>query len=275
MFPIGTQVSIVMSTANKKLSPRCGSIGYISGIGPTRFLAINYEEGLIVTPISIIFIKYGNENKLRRERRVVLNVIPIETCNSKQNAEKNIESLRRNFKKNSSFFKKLSEDSGVVCAGTIVPRNTFSNILKNEGIKNRAWVQSHIEHYHFNKVIPIILKQLKYSQKFIFQLLKDYSKLELQDVVLAIRTASTIYSVRNYANYLVTFKQMLLKLQIKHAGYDEFFNMYVKNFFDEEKSMQKEAIVNKYAVNKSRRIIATNMNKMSMALIKLNHSKGA
>lgn len=275
MFPIGTQVSIVMSTANKKLSPRCGSIGYVSGTGPTRFLASDHKKGMVVTPISIIFTKYGNEDRLRRERRAVLNVIPIETHDSEQSVEENLENLKKRFKKNFPFFKKQAENSATVCAGTIIPKDTFSNIIEDKEIKNKAWVQSHIEHYYFNKIIPDILKQLKYSQKFILQLLKDYSKLELQDVVLAIRAASTIYYVRNYANYLVAFKQILTKLQIKYAGYDEFFDMYVKDFFDKEKSIQKEAIVNKYAVNKSRRIIATNMNKMSVALIKLNHSKGA
>lgn len=274
MFPIGTQISIIMSTANKKLSPRCGSVGYVSGMGPTKFLTSNYEQGLVVTPISIIFTRYGNENRLRKEKRVVLNVIPIETHNSKQNAGESIKNLKKDFKRNHSFFKKEAENNGAICAAAIIPRDTFSNILENKEIKNKAWIQSHIEHYYFNKVMPDILKQLKYSQKFILQLLKDYSKLELQDIVLAIKAASTVYSIRNYANYLVAFRQTLTKsAQMKQVAYNEFFNMYVKDFFDEKKSIQKEAMVKVY--NKSRCITAANMNKMSAALIKLNHSKGA
>ena len=73
MFPIGTQITMLISTANKKLSPRRGSIGYVSGCGETTLLTKNYEKGLIATPIHIIFTKYGNESKLRKEKRVILN----------------------------------------------------------------------------------------------------------------------------------------------------------------------------------------------------------
>jgi len=276
MLPIGTQILVAMSTANKKLSPRCGSIGYVSGVGPTKFLTDNYENGLVATPISIIFTKYGNAYRLRRERRTILNIIPIEIHNLKQNAEENIETLKKNFKKRFAFFKKQAETAGAVCAGTIIPNNLFHNIVKSKRVEVESWVQSYIEHYYFNKMLPNALKQLNYSQEFVSQLLIDYSKLDLQDIIPAIRAASTIYSVRNYDNYLIAFEQTLTKSAAsKHMAYNMFFDMYVKDFFDKEKSILKEVMVKKYAVRRSHVITASNMNKMSAALIKLNHSKGA
>ena len=272
MLPIGTQVSVVMSTANKKLSPRCGSVGYVSGIGTSKFLSKDFSNGLITTPINIIFTKYGNENKFRKEKRVILNIIPIETQNNKQDTEANIKKLKDSFNKKHIFLKEHVVLNGATCAGTVIPNNTFRNITENSRIETEAWVQSYMMHYYFNTALARILKQLKYSPKFIVQLLKDYSKLELKEVILALRSASTIYNVRNYANYLIAFRRALTK---GITNQNEFFNMYVKDLFDKGKSIEKEEMVKKYANNKSQCITISNINKTSVALIKLNHSKGA
>jgi hypothetical protein len=275
MFPIGTQISVLMSTANKKLSPRRGSVGYISGTGRTKFLTDDYESGLVATPLSIIFTKYGNESKLRRERRVILNIIPIESTNTKQNAKKNIKVLEDNFNKRVSFFKKHAENNGAICSGTVIPNNSLYNIMKSDETEIRAWVQSHIDHYHFNKAVPNILKRLGYSQGFISILLRDYTELHLHDVITALRASVTTYNARNHASYLIAFKHMLSygKDYPGHIKQEEFFNMYIKDFFDKEKSKEKEEVVRKYSVRKSQCITATNMNEVSIAL--LNHSKGA
>lgn len=269
MFPIGTQISMLMSTASKKLSPRCRSIGYVSGLGRTRFITNDYKEGLVVTPISIVFTRYGNEKRLRKEKRVILNIIPIETYNPKQDVETDIKNLRNNLKKNTAFYKKQMDLDGAVCAGTIIPNNTTNNILENKKIEIGAWIQSHTDHYYFNRIMPDILKRLNYPQKFILQLLKNYSKLKLQDVVLAIRAGSTAYNTRNYANFLITFRQILTSVKTNmHRDYEDFFSLYIKDFFDEEKSIQKEVLVRKYSTNKTRHIAALNMNKISKTLMK-------
>ena len=269
MFPIGTQISMLMSTANKQLSPRRGSIGYVSGSGRTRFLTEDYLQGLVATPISIVFTKYGNEKKLRKEKRTVLNIIPIEIHNTKQNSEANIKNLKNNFKKKLSFFKKQMNLDGAVCAGTIIPYKSTYNILESKEVEISAWVQSHIKHYYFNKTMPNILRRLNYQQEFILQLLTDYSKLKLQDVVLAIRACSTTYNARNYTNFLIAFRQLLTTIELNtHRRHNNFFNLYIKDFFDEEKSIQKEVLVKKYSTSKTQHTTTSNMNKISKALIK-------
>lgn len=277
MFPIGTRVSMVISTANKKLSPRCGSVGYVSGIGPTKFLTKNNSDGLIATPLSIVFIKYGNENRFRQERRVILNVIPIELYNSEQDVEKNIKNFKRSLKKKFSFFKKQTEHYGAVCTGVVIPSNKFINLTECKKIEIESWLQSYTKHYHFNKIRGNILKKLGYTQEFISQLKTDYSELLLQDVVTSMRAAGTVYTARNYDNYLYAFKLMLEKTHLLpiQIRVNEFLDMYVKDIFDGKKSIQKEEMVKKYSTDKTHHIAASNINKMSVALTMLNHSKGA
>jgi hypothetical protein len=278
MFPIGTQVSMVVSSANKKLSPRYGSVGYVSGCGRTTLLTKDYEKGLITTPIHIIFTRYGNEKRLRKERRVVLNVIPIELVNLESDVQKVIKIFRINLRKNTSFLKRQMNIDGAICAGIIIPNNTVHNIIKSKELESNAWVESHIEHYYFNKVLRSSLKRLGYPKSFIYQLLKKYHELDLQDVVTAIRAVSVTYNTRNYGNYLTVFESMLSGFgtgSIYHQ-YQAFFDMYAKDLFDEKKSNQKEEIVKKYKNSTSFHVISTvNMNKTSKALLKLDHSKGA
>jgi len=269
MFPIGTQITMLMSTANKKLSPRRGSIGYVSGCGETTLLTKNYEKGVTTTPIHIIFTKYGNEAKSRKEKRVILNVIPTELDNSKPNSEKSIKTLKGNFRKNPAFLKRQIKIDGATCAGTIIPNNTFHNIVESKEIEKAAWVESHISHYYFNKVMPTILKRLKYPAKFIHQLTTEYRKIDIQDVITAIRATSVTYSTRNYSNYLIALKQMLESSDGgMYRQHQRFFSIYSEDLFDEEKSEEKEGLI-----KKSGRLLyaamAANTNEMSKALIKL------
>ena len=269
MFPIGTQITMLMSTASKKLSPRYGSIGYVSGCGETTLLTKDYEKGITTTPIHIIFTKYGNEAKSRKEKRVVLNVIPTELSNSKPNFEKSIKTLESNFKKSLSFLRRQIKTDGAICAGTIIPSNIFHNITEIKEIESDAWVESHIGHYYFSKIIPAILKQLRYPEKFIYQLTTEYHKIDIQDVVTAIRAVSVTYNTRNYNNYLIALKHMLESDGRSYSGeqHRRFFSIYSEDLFDEEKSKEKEELIIKsgrplYAA------MAVNTNEMSKALIK-------
>ena len=119
--------------------------------------------------------------------------------------------------------------------------------------------------------MPTILKQLKYPEKFIYQLITEYHKIDIQDVITAIRAASVTYNTRNYSNYLIALKQTLASDGRPYSGiyrqHQRFFGIYSEDLFDEEKSKEKEELIIKsdrplYAA------MAVNTNKMSKALIK-------
>jgi len=74
MFQTGTRVMAVASTTGKKTGPRRGSLGFFQG----GHYAGRIEKPAAATVLtSIVFHRYGFENKYRAERKDVLALMPI------------------------------------------------------------------------------------------------------------------------------------------------------------------------------------------------------
>jgi hypothetical protein len=72
MFINGQKVIVINSTVKKgNIGPRKGSIGYVSDCKKNYFY-----NGMIITPVDIIFNRYGFEKRERIERRLVYVVLP-------------------------------------------------------------------------------------------------------------------------------------------------------------------------------------------------------
>lgn len=76
MFSIGERVRVLRSSVEGKAGPRRNSLGYVSNVGKVYLLPCNLGR-VMVASVQVIFSRYGNERRVRCERRDFLNVFPI------------------------------------------------------------------------------------------------------------------------------------------------------------------------------------------------------
>lgn len=108
MFFPGARVRVICSSVKSgKTGPRINSEGFVSNHAIMRVSKgakgwMPELAGLLIKPITIIFYKYGNDEKVRCERKKFVNLIPLTT------SEKSPEEIRTFF---DNFQRRITSDS--------------------------------------------------------------------------------------------------------------------------------------------------------------------
>lgn len=74
MFEIGTKICLAASSCEKKTGPKRGSLGYVSKIvNPIAYR----EHNIVVCRLSVVFYRYGFEQKTRVEKQKLVAAFPM------------------------------------------------------------------------------------------------------------------------------------------------------------------------------------------------------
>jgi hypothetical protein len=149
MFPAGTKVYVHSSSiTGKKLGPKAHSLGYVSVRGQAHYTSrksISHfpikGQDFILSPMQIIFTRYGREQRGRIEARSFLNVIPAfvdaSGINIRERVAEVLEVLQKDFSSNYDW-KHTAGAFGCAFAGTLLPiRNINSCAMDLNEVK--AW----------------------------------------------------------------------------------------------------------------------------------------
>lgn len=161
MLNTGTKVWVVASSCQKKIGPRHGSIGYVSGFND--FDSTSIDGNIVLSPRKIIFLRYGFEKRLRVETREVLLACPI-LRDKKADASSQINSLCNEIKR----FKTKQSSSHIV---VVTPINDGTSLMDCSAVEFRAWISSYLRCPYFNSFTQLTLSH-GYFTNFGNELLK-------------------------------------------------------------------------------------------------------
>lgn len=203
MFSAGTRVYVYASSiTGKKMGPKRHSIGYVSGNLQTYL--INYikefpikNQSFAITPLTIVFTRYGKEQKHRIETRNFINITPAFTNAKGLVIQKRVADVLDHFvsgeMSKNSYWTDMIMNYGSLSrysAGVILP--IVDQVIKLEGHESKAWVMSILKNDVFKNLL-IINKKLS-------TLVKQTDDYELVKWVSnAVRNSDTLSSLMDWS----------------------------------------------------------------------------
>ena len=262
MFPAGTKVYVHSSNATgKKLGPKTHSLGYVSvrnQVYYTPHKSISHfaikGQDFVVSPMKIVFTRYGREKRSRVETRSFLNVMPgfvdATGINIRERVAEVLKILQKDFNDNYEW-RHTAGAFGCNFVGTLLPiRSINSRAMDLDEVK--AWFTALVRCPEY---APVVAK----NRNFITfkNLHKVNSSLYLW-VSKAASSASALNSIFDWAEdeddnleALIHFtritrtclqkRQLLKDLSMKSFGSnDSFMTWFMRDMFTEDTIMNQK-----------------------------------
>ena len=266
MFSPGTRVYVYSSSiTGKKMGAKRHSIGYVSGNSATYLISYVKEfpiknQSFAITPLTIVFTRYGKEKKRRIETRNFVNVTPAFTSAKGIVIQKKVTEILKHFtsgemSKNSYWTDTLMNYCpGNVCGGVILP--ITKPILRLEGHEAQAWVLSILRNDIFknllitnrsrstllrlgdHELITWVSNAVR-SNKTLHNLMEwSEEKPERMDrIITLVRSLTTAFNKRMAVHQLD-----FMKRQLRKGGVDvnAFMTWYLDGLFENESLVTKK-----------------------------------
>jgi len=276
MFSAGTRVYVYSSSIiGKKLGPKRHSMGYVSDSNSTIYTDFIKEfpiknQAFALTPITVVFTRYGKEEKRRLETRSFLNVLPtfLNTKNLvlQQRIKEIISCFNDGELSKNSHWQDISLNFGIDsgCVGTLVP--IISKVEKMDAAESIAWITSIMK----NKVFANLLMHNKNltnlrslgssdlivwianaatnqntSHRDIIQW-AEYAPQNMSKLIALIRCINTAFNKRLSDSLL---DQMSIKLKTGGVDINNFLTWYTNGLFENESLIAK-----KYKISQPKQI---------------------
>jgi hypothetical protein len=167
MFSAGTRVYACSSAiTGKKLGPKRHSLGYVSNSGTTYHVKYVRDfpiknQTFMFTPLTIVFTRYGKEEKQRCETRDFLQILPVfENGREQQTISETVKQIISIFNggelSKNTHWRSLCNNyvNDPTNIGTVLPVGCTKpgTMSKND---SNAWVSSIIRNKHFRQLIKI------------------------------------------------------------------------------------------------------------------------
>lgn len=202
MFNVGSKITVIGSPYKSKSSPRIGSVGYILNIKPPILVYIHnllcYES-----KASIIFTRYGYQNKSRFELKNVYIIVP-KNFSEESNINKTLNSVinlvknkKRKHKKNLGFTAKEKNLSTIVVA-PLIEKYNFDDINDISGAI-------------LSRLLNVDISRILYKATLLkTKSLKSAAKIRY---IIKPKTTLLVRTLYNFDN-LYTLKQKLMEFDI-------------------------------------------------------------
>ena len=213
MFYLGDQIVIIESSIGKNIGPRKGSLGFFSEkladyskIAPKQY-GVQFNGLFDFTAMTVVFFRYGYQNKLRVEKKNVLLITPYITEKTGIKELENIVSFLAS-KKNTEAKEKLCKIIGVEKIPVVLalPSNNKINLAECDPLIFKAWFLAIIGSTEFTTfeattTCPIPIPYIeKYDWKEGIEAVSDMRKLGSYEVDKLIIEAGfrkeTIHTIR-------------------------------------------------------------------------------
>jgi len=167
MFSAGTRVYACSSAVTgKKLGPKRHSLGYISNNGSTYYIKYVRDfpiknQAFMFIPLTIVFTRYGKEEKQRCETRDFLQILPIFEVGKEPQAiskltEQIISILNGGELSKNAYWRDLCKNyvDDPINIGTVLPIG-YAKVSKIPDDDADAWVSSIIRNKFFGQILKI------------------------------------------------------------------------------------------------------------------------
>ena len=287
MFSAGTRVSVYASSVpGQKTGPKQHSIGYVSNVEPA-YLSSTIKDfpipdrTFLVTPMKVVFTRFGRQKRRRMETKHFLNVIPASfvsgTCTKKVIDE--ILSLFNNGElRTNSNWSKINKDYNTNTIGTLLPIGCNNNIDMANCDEALAFVTAMLNNHYFsilinNKHLSALYNLTK--DKDMVTWLGNASKqtktrislfgwakerpTNLSKLVYLVQVIRILFHKRSVET---AFKFMGLRVkQGREIGFEKFMAWYTDGLFESEQlTIRKATIVNTKSFGPSSSAFMNNMN---------------
>jgi hypothetical protein len=260
MFFPGSRVRVICSSVKSgKTGPRVNSEGFVANCenlclvqSPNKWMPD--LTGILFAPVTIIFYKYGNDVRVRCERKQFINILPLFNCDK---SPEEIGNLLEKFEQKISMedlykivpVKYLSPSNGRrPHHGIITPE--LSNVLKYKGKILRAWMSAVMQNTGlltcYSQAMPKLMANAsnKYKEILILDLLLAHSSKEKQlsllkslemypDKINAVQELLTVFNMRldrNETNNSTVF------------GFNNLVNWALRGYMTKNKTLINERI---------------------------------
>jgi len=288
MFSAGTRVYICSSAvAGKKLGPKRHSLGYVSdnnAVSTIKYVK-NFPMGnqsFVVTPLKIVFTRYGKEEKQRCERRDFLQILPIfdkdrGSAATVKLTKEVISVFNDGELSKNPFWKELGANYVSVSAniGSVIPIGHRKIAEITTGNETKAWISSILHNQLFLNLIKNnrnlqTLKHLTNDDDLFVWLSNASRKSSTRHDLLhwaEEHTNNMKRLVRILRCTTIAFDKRVLDFETRSANImldkssfrtSSFFNWLINRLFDDESIMsRKENAVNSAIGSKPSHLIFT------------------
>jgi len=196
MFFPGSRVRVICSSAKSgKTGPRINSEGFVSRCDSLNLISDLNKwmpdlTGIVFIPTTIIFYKYGNDVRVRCERKKFVNILPLFSWEkSPEEIEKLLEKFEQRISTEDLYKIVPGQYLNLINGkrphhGIITPE--LSNVSKGKGKILKAWMSAIMQNTallnSYSQMMPklIISSSHKYKEVLILDLLMAHSSKEKQ-----------------------------------------------------------------------------------------------
>jgi hypothetical protein len=167
MFSVGTKIRLVASSCDKQTGPKRGSMGYVASYSDGSY--VDESRGMVIGVGSVMFFRYGFEQRTRLEQKEVAFVFPIVNRN-KGDFHPQVTRIKDliNGRGNSDIIDQLrstvtmKSQMPVVLAAPVTAND--QSLLDCPDNEFKAWVSSHLVSGSFGMYIHGALMSMHFTQ---------------------------------------------------------------------------------------------------------------